>query len=68
MEKCFSVKEVATILGYKNEETIKRKIRDGMFPNAFQKSSKEGWRIPASDVAAITSFFPKNGSSKSAIP
>ena len=54
MEKYFSVKEVAALLGYKNEETIKRKIKDGMFPGAIQNSRKEGWRIPASDVAALT--------------
>ncbi|MCC2359090.1 hypothetical protein [Bacillus paranthracis] len=54
MEKCFSVKEVAVLMGYKNEETIKRKIKDGMFPKAFQNSRKEGWKIPASDVAALT--------------
>jgi len=66
MEKYFSVKEVAALLGYKNEETIKRKIKDGMFPNAFQNSRKEGWRIPASDVSAITGSSPKNVQGKSA--
>lgn len=54
MENCFTIKEVTALMGYKNEETIKRKIRDGMFPNAFQNSRKEGWRIPASDIAALT--------------
>ena len=54
MEKYFTVKEVAALMGYKNDETIKRKIKDGMFPTAFQNSRKEGWRIPASDVAALT--------------
>ncbi|MFJ7817396.1 helix-turn-helix transcriptional regulator [Bacillus toyonensis] len=53
MEKFFSVKEVAALLGYKNEETIKRKLKDGLFPNAFQNSRKEGWKIPASDVATL---------------
>ncbi|HDR6902504.1 TPA: hypothetical protein QCV99_002363, partial [Bacillus thuringiensis] len=53
MEKWFSVKEVAALLGYKNEETIKRKLKDGLFPNAFQNSRKEGWKIPASDVATL---------------
>ena len=48
------LKEVATLMGYKNEETIKRKIKDGMFPKAFQNSRKEGWKIPVSDVAALT--------------
>jgi hypothetical protein len=55
MKKYFTVKEVAALMGYKNEETIKRKIKDGIFPNAFQNSRKEGWRIPASDVAPLTS-------------
>ena len=59
MEKHFSVKEVAALLGYKNEETIKRKIKDGMFPNAFQNSRKEGWKIPASDITAITNSSTK---------
>ena len=68
MEKNFSVKEVATILGYKNEETIKRKIRAGKFPNAFQNSRKEGWRIPASDVAAITKSSSKKVQTKSELP
>ncbi|MFY0216934.1 helix-turn-helix transcriptional regulator [Bacillus cereus] len=54
MEKCFTVKEVAALMGYKNEETIKRKIKDGMFPKAFQNSRKEGWKIPASDVEVLT--------------
>ena len=67
MEKYFSVKEVAAILGYKNEETIKRKIKAGKFPNAFQNSRKEGWRIPASDVAAITSLLQKRSKTKSEI-
>ncbi|MFF2878507.1 hypothetical protein ACFVR2_19525 [Gottfriedia sp. NPDC057991] len=55
MEKYFSVKEVTALLGYKNDETIKRKIKDGMFPGAIQKSRKEGWKIPASDLAMLSS-------------
>ena len=54
MEKYFSVKEVAALLGYKNGETIKRKIKAGMFPGAIQNSRKEGWRIPSSDVAVFS--------------
>lgn len=65
MEKYFSVKEVTALLGYKNEETIKRKIKDGMFPGAIQNSRKEGWRIPASDVAALTSSSQKAAQSNS---
>lgn len=66
MENYFSVKEVAALLGYKNEETIKRKIKDGMFPGAIQNSRKEGWRIPASDVAALTGSPQKAVQSNSA--
>ncbi|MED1304562.1 hypothetical protein BK704_09790 [[Bacillus thuringiensis] serovar konkukian] len=65
MEKYFTVKEVTSLLGYKNEETIKRKIKDGMFPGAIQNSRKEGWRIPASDVAALTGSPKKASQSKS---
>lgn len=70
MEKCFTVKEVAALMGYKNEETIKRKIKDGMFPKAFQNSRKEGWKIPASDVATLTgsSLAKVQGKKKSLSP
>jgi len=70
MEKCFTVKEVAALMGYKNEETIKRKIKDGMFPKAFQNSRKEGWKIPASDVATLTgsSLAKVKGKKKSLSP
>ncbi|AJA23068.1 TPA: helix-turn-helix transcriptional regulator [Bacillus thuringiensis] len=64
MEKWFSVKEVAALLGYKNEETIKRKLKDGLFPNAFQNSRKEGWKIPASDVATLAGSSLKKIQSK----
>lgn len=64
MEKCFSVKEVTVLLGYKNEETVKRKIKAGMFPNAFQNSRKEGWKIPASDITAVTGSSPKHTHNK----
>ncbi|WP_182031563.1 hypothetical protein V8Z81_01050 [Priestia megaterium] len=60
MEKYFSVKEVTALLGYKNEETIKRKIKDGMFPGAIQNSRKQGWKIPSSDVAALSGTALKN--------
>ncbi|OES45122.1 hypothetical protein [Domibacillus iocasae] len=68
MEKYFSVKETAALLGYKNEETIKRKIKDGMFPNAFQNSRKQGWKIPAGDIAAVTGSSPKNIQNKLSSP
>jgi len=65
MEKHFTVKEVAALLGYKNEETIKRKIKDGMFPGALLNSRKEGWKIPASAVTALTGSSQKTVQSKS---
>lgn len=64
MEKCFTVKEVAALLGYKNEETINRKLKGGLFPNAFQNSRKEGWKIPAGDVATLTGSSQKSFQSK----
>lgn len=64
MENWFSVKEVAALLGYKNEETIKRKLKDGLFPNAFQNSRKEGWKIPASDVATLAGSSLKKSKAK----
>jgi hypothetical protein len=45
-----NVKEAAALLGYKNDETIKRKIKASEFPNAFRNSRKEGWKIPVSDL------------------
>lgn len=44
-----SVRDVAERLS-KSEETIKRWLRSGKFPNAYKVSDKEGWRIPESDV------------------
>ncbi|MDA2033017.1 helix-turn-helix domain-containing protein [Bacillus cereus group sp. Bcc02] len=48
----YTVKELALDLK-KHEETIKRWLRSGKFPNAFRNSDKEGWRIPAGDVEYI---------------
>ncbi|MDF2085184.1 helix-turn-helix domain-containing protein [Bacillus pseudomycoides] len=50
--KVYTVKEMATALG-KHEETIKRWLRSGKFPNAFRNSDKEGWKIPESDLVHI---------------
>ncbi|RAS80723.1 hypothetical protein [Priestia endophytica] len=68
MEKYFSVKEVTALLGYKNEETIKRKIKDGMFPGAIQNSRKEGWKIPSSDVATFSGSSLKKVQDKKKAP
>ncbi|MFV1457212.1 helix-turn-helix domain-containing protein [Bacillus mycoides] len=48
----YTVKELALAFG-KHEETIKRWLRSGKFPNAFRNSDKEGWRIPESDLVHI---------------
>ncbi|HGA0510735.1 TPA: helix-turn-helix domain-containing protein [Bacillus pacificus] len=48
----YTVKELALAL-QKHEETIKRWLRSGKFPNAFRNSDKEGWRIPESDLVHI---------------
>ncbi|HDR7385267.1 MULTISPECIES: helix-turn-helix domain-containing protein [Bacillus cereus group] len=48
----YTVKELALAL-QKHEETIKRWLRSGKFPNAFRNSDKKGWRIPESDLLHI---------------
>ena len=48
----YTVKELALTL-QKHEETIKRWLRSGKFPNAFCNSDKNGWRIPESDLVHI---------------
>lgn len=50
--KVYTVKELAIAVG-KHEETIKRWLRSGKFPNAFRNSDKEGWKIPESDLVHI---------------
>lgn len=50
--KEYKVKEVAQLVG-KHEETVKRWIRTGKFPNAYLNSDKEGWRIPESDLSEL---------------
>ena len=47
-----TVKEMAQHFG-KNEETIKRWIRSGKFPNAYKNSDKEGWKIPQRDLVSL---------------
>ena len=55
--KEYKVKEVADLLG-KHEETIKRWIRAGKFPNAYRNSDKEGWRIIESDLLKLNKVIP----------
>jgi len=55
--KEYKVKEVADLLG-KHEETIKRWIRSGKFPNAYRNSDKEGWRITESDLLKLNKVIP----------
>ncbi|WP_432703010.1 helix-turn-helix domain-containing protein [Lysinibacillus sphaericus] len=55
--KEYKVKEVADLLD-KHEETIKRWIRSGKFPNAYRNSDKEGWRVIESDLLKLNKMFP----------
>ena len=55
--KEYKVKEVADLLG-KHEETIKRWIRAGKFPNAYRNSAKEGWRTIESDLLKLNKVIP----------
>jgi hypothetical protein len=59
-----SVRDVAERMS-RSEETIKRWLRSGKFPNAFKASDKEGWRVPESDLMnrqAITGPQPEQTS------
>ncbi|GAE36318.1 helix-turn-helix domain-containing protein [Halalkalibacter akibai] len=51
--KEYTVREVASLFG-KHEETVKRWIRAGKFPNAYRNSHKEGWRIIESDLTDVS--------------
>ncbi len=57
--KEYTVKEVSGLLG-KHEETIKRWIRSGKFPNSYRNSDKEGWRIIESDLLKLNNVAPIN--------
>ena len=57
--KEYSVKEVADLLG-KHEETIKRWIRAGKFPNSYRNSDKEGWRLLETDLLKLNDVIPIN--------
>jgi len=59
----YTVKDVARFLD-KNEETVKRWLRDEkrknkLFPNAFKNSDKEGWKIPESDLQNLHTVVEK---------
>ncbi|AHN24200.1 hypothetical protein T479_11740 [Lysinibacillus varians] len=41
-----------------HEETIKRWIRSGKFPNAYRNSDKEGWRVIESDLLKLNKMIP----------
>ncbi|MBT2716602.1 helix-turn-helix domain-containing protein [Bacillus sp. ISL-57] len=57
--KEYTVKEVSNLLG-KHEETIKRWIRSGKFPNSYRNSDKEGWKIIESDLLKLNNIVPIN--------
>lgn len=48
---------MAELLG-KHEETIKRWIRSGKFPNAYRNGDKEGWRVIESDLLKLNKMRP----------
>jgi hypothetical protein len=50
--KEYTASEVANPFG-KHEETIKRWIRTGKFPNSYCNSDKEGWRFIESDLLSM---------------
>ena len=49
MENLLTVREVAKRL-QKSEETVKRWLRSGKFPNAYKETDKQGWQIPHQDL------------------
>lgn len=55
--KEYTVKEVSELLG-KHEETIKRWVRSGKFPNSYRNSDKVGWRIIESDLLELNKCMP----------
>jgi hypothetical protein len=44
----------------KSEETIKRWLRSGKFPNAVKENDKKGWQIPTSDLDLFQSSKKSN--------
>jgi excisionase family DNA binding protein len=52
-EADLTVREVAAILKI-HPETVRVWLREGIFPNAYQLPRRSGWRIPRTDVDAIT--------------
>jgi hypothetical protein len=56
----FSVKEAAKVLKM-SEEIVRRKLREGKFPNAFKASDKGGWKIPKCDVANFEELHGEKG-------
>lgn len=58
MRDLLTVREVAEKL-QKSEETVKRWIRLGKFPNAYKKTDKQGWQIPQQDLQALLTSSSK---------
>ena len=48
----------------KSEETVKRWIRSGKFPNAYKKTDKQGWQIPQQDLQALLTSSSKPSKSE----
>lgn len=52
LDDLLTVKQAAEYLN-KSEETIRRYLRKGNFPNAKKESDTQGWRIPLGDLKTI---------------
>jgi excisionase family DNA binding protein len=48
-----TVREVAALLKI-HPETVRVWLREGIFPGAYQLPRRSGWRVPWSDVEALT--------------
>lgn len=49
MDELLTVRDVADRI-QKSEETVKRWLRSGKFPNAYKVNDKKGWKIPHQDL------------------
>ncbi len=62
-DRDLTVHEVAGLIGT-HPETIRRWLRKGLFPNAYQISNRYGWRIPKRDVDGLRKPRPKRAKEK----
>lgn len=59
VKQFIDVKKAARYLN-KSEETIRRYLRNGIFPNAIKKSDSRGWRIPIEELDLINESTSRN--------